>query len=145
METFLASVPDRFRDTYRKNWSTIKQRITKGRLKDVYHFPLSPADKIPGKLDEVLRNYQKSVKINVSFGYVMTCKPTGEIRFYHPSNNTMVFDVAQLITGPSDANKVKDDIERDDLIEIARNSRVSTVWQVEDIVCIRFDVVQLSY
>ena len=145
MDNFIALVPTRFRDVYRKNWSTIRQRTTKGRLKDVYHFPLSPADKIPGKLDEVLANYNKSIKLNVAFGYVMTCKPTGEVRFFHPSNNTMALDTFQLVTGPSDVKKVKDNIEREDLLEIARKSRVSTVWQVEDIVCIRFDVVKLSY
>ena len=145
MDAFLASVPDRFRDIYRKNWSTIKTSVKKGRLKDVYHFPISPVDRIPGKLDDILRNYDKSVKINVAFGYAMTSKTTGEIKFYHPSNNTMVFDTFQLVTGPSDANRIKDDIEREDLLEIARNSRVSTVWQIDEIICIRFDVVRLSF
>ena len=147
MDAFLESLPDSFRDIYREHWLTIRPGVKKGRLKDVYHFPISPADKIPGKLDEVLVNYQKSVKINVAFGYTMICKRTGAIKFSHPSNNALVFDTSQLVTltRPSDASRIKDAIEREDLLEIARNSRVSKMWQIDEIVCIRFDVVRLSF
>ena len=144
MDSFLDTVPIKFWELYRKNWSTIRQRTTIGKLKDVYHFPLSPTDKIFGKLDKVLENYQNDIKLNVAFGFVMTNILTGEIKFYHPSNNTMVFETAQLISGREDIKKVKENIEREDLLEIARSSRPSTAWKVEALVCIRFDVMRIQ-
>ena len=74
----------------------------------------------------------------------MTNKLTGEVKFYHPSNNTMVFETAQLISGREDVKKVKENIEREDLLEIARSSRPSTAWKVEAVICIRFDVMRIQ-
>ena len=40
--------------------------------------------------------------------------------------------------------KVKENIEREDLLEIARSSRLSTAWKVEAVICIRFDVMRIQ-
>ena len=66
MDSFLDTVPIKFWEFYRKKWSTIRQRTTKGKLKDIYHFPLSPTDRIFGKLDKALENYQNDIKLNVA-------------------------------------------------------------------------------
>ena len=143
METFIESIPEEFQEIYRQHWSTIRKSVKRGKFKDVYHFPLSLTDKISGKLDEVLSNYDKHVKLNVAFGYIMRYLPTDNVKFYHPSNNTMVFDTARLVMTPTDIMNIKTDIERDDLLDIARNSRPSTAWQVECLACIRFDVYRM--
>ena len=118
--------------------------LRRGILKDIYHFPISPYDNIPGKLGGVLKYYKKPIKINAAFGYILRNTETDELKFFHPSNNTMVFETAQVIADQDDIMKVKNEIERDDLIEIARESRHSSKWVVETIVCIRFDVYRYS-
>ena len=140
MDTFISTVPDDLKEVYKKHWATIKPSVKKGFLKDMYHFPISPYDSIPGKLGGVLKYYKKPVKVNVAFGYVLRNTETDELKFFHPSNNTMVFETAQVIADQDDIMKVKNEIERDDLVEIARESRHSSKWVVETIVCIRFDV-----
>ena len=144
MDDFLKNVADSVKPLYRKNWETIKQSVKKGILKDMYHFPISPYDSIPGKLGGVLKYYKKPVKVNVAFGYILRNTETDELKFFHPSNNTMVFETAQVIADRDDIMEVKNEIERDDLVEIARESRHSSKWVVETIVCIRFDVYRYS-
>ena len=34
------NIPDIYKEIYRNNWNTIRTRVKKGRIKDVYHFPL---------------------------------------------------------------------------------------------------------
>ena len=144
MDDFVKNVDDSVKSLYRQNWTTIKQSVKKGILKDMYHFPISPYDNIPGKLGEVLKYYKKPVKINVAFGYILRNTETDEMKFFHPSNNTMIFETAQVVSNQNDKIKLKNEIERDDLIEIARESRQSSKWVVETIVCIRFDVYRYS-
>eukprot|EP00116_Pleurobrachia_bachei_P019480 sb/3479742/ len=144
MDDFLKNVPDDVKEVYKKNWKTIRPSVKKGVLKDMYHFPISPYDNIPGKLGGVLKYYLKPVKVRVAFGYILRNTETDELKFFHPSNNTMVFETAQVIADRDDIMEVKNEIERDDLVEIARESRHSSKWVVETIVCIRFDVYRYS-
>ena len=145
MDEFLQTVPEYLHDLYRENWFTIRKSCKVGKLKDVYHFPVLPSDKITHKVDEVLNKYKNDIKINVRFGSAMIHRNTGEIKFSHPSNNPNVFDTAKLVSqcDPKDVQRIKDNIGWDDLIEIAHNSRDSPAWRVEAIVCIEFDVTKI--
>ena len=140
MDTFISTVPDDLKEVYKKHWATIKPSVKKGFLKDMYHFPVSLGDNIPGKFDNVIGKYKKRVKVNIAFGYILRSKENGELKFYHPSNNTMVFERAQLVSNKTDETKLKEEIERDDLLEIANKYKPSSAWSVETIACIRFDI-----
>lgn len=143
MESFLSTVSSQYRNVYKDHWSTIQPSVKKGTLKDTYHFPLSENDQIVGKFQQVIENYNKRVKVNVAFGFILGHKETGELKFYHPSNNTMVFGTAQVVSDSADKKNIENEIEREDLLELASRSRPSTIWNVETIACIRFDVYRL--
>jgi hypothetical protein len=142
----LQNIPVAFREIYRKHWNTIKTRVTKGRIKDVYHFPLLTVEnnEIISRLQEVLTNYNRSrIKINVSFGFILKNRTTKELKFFHPSNNTMVFSGPRPLGTPTDYQLLINDLEQEDAFEYARLQRPTTNWTVERIVCIRFDVTNL--
>ena len=141
----LQQVPDEYKELYSRHWNTIKQSVKSGRIKDVYHYPLflNSNVEIKNLLHETLVKYRSKVKINVAFGFVLRNRMTDVLRFFHPSNNTMLFDTPRLLANVADQRKLEEDIEREDAVEYARQQRPSTKWTVEIIVCVRFDIFKL--
>ena len=142
----LQQVPDEYREIYQRNWKTIKQSVKKGLLKDVYHYPLFSTNntEIKSRLQETLMNYSGKIKINVAFGFILRNRLTDELRFFHPSNNTLLFGTPRLLINATDYRKLEDDIEQQDAFEYARLQRPSTSWKVEKIICVRFDIFKLT-
>ena len=139
--TVLEHVPDEYKYIYRRNWNTIKTSVKRGLIKDVYHYPLfgSSRSEIRKLLRDILQMYHK-IKINVAFGFILRQRHTEELKFFHPSNNTMLFDTPRLIENAVDKRKLEEDVEKEDAFEYARQQRPSTNWTVERLICIRFDV-----
>ena len=144
--TIIRQVPEEYRQIYKRNWNTIKLSIKKGALKDVYHYPLVSINnsEIVTKLQETLANYTSKIKINIAFGFILKKRDTDELKFFHPSNNTMLFDTPKLLQNANDFRKLVEDIEHQDAFEYARVQRPSTQWVVEKIICIRFDIFRLT-
>ena len=141
----LAKVPSELHELYRQHWKTIQTSVRHGIFKDVYHFPLIGArDEIDLKLTEVLLKYKRPIKINIAFGFILRNRGTDDLKFYHPSNNTMLLDTPKLISTPEDRQELLDDVNREDALEYARQQRPSTNWTVEAIICVRFDVTNLQ-
>ena len=78
-------------------------------------------------------------KVNVSFGFILKHRATEELRFFHPSNNTLL-----LVANETDFTSLLDRMEREDALEYARQQRPSTNWTVERVICVRFDVYRLT-
>ena len=89
----LVQIPGDYQDIYKRIWNTIKTSVKQGRLKDVYHFPIlaNDNDKILRKAEEIVAKYNEKFKVNVAFGFVLKDSTTDELKFFHPSNNTMLF------------------------------------------------------
>ena len=143
--TVLRQVPNKYRQIYKKHWNTIKSSVKHGLLKDVYHFPLlTTTDReIVSRLQELTANYSSKIKVNVAFGFILQERTSGLLKFFHPSNNTMLFDAPRVLANPNDFNKLIDDIEQQDAKEYARSQRPTTKWTVERIICVRFEVFKL--
>ena len=142
----LNQIPDRYKMIYHQHWNTIKTSEKRGLLKDVYHFPLlsTSNEEIITRLQEVLTEYSNNVKVNIAFGFILYDRVTSFLKFFHPSNNTMLFDVPRLLVNSNDLQNLVNDIEHQDAVEYARSLRPSTKWTVERIICVRFDVFRLK-
>ena len=103
-------------DRSTRSWSTIKTSIKQGRLKDVYHFHILTNDngEILRKAEEVVAKYNEKFKVNVAFGFILKDRTTAELKFFHPSNNTMLFTLPRLLETPSDYRQFVEDIEQQD-------------------------------
>ena len=138
----LVQIPGEYQDIYKGIWNMIKTSIKQGRLKDVYHFSILTNDnsEILRKAEEVVAKYNEKFKVNVAFGFILKDKTTDELKFFHPSNNTMLFTLPRLLETLSDYRQFVEDIEQQDAFEYARLHRPSTKWTMESIVCVRFDI-----
>ena len=95
----LNQIPEEYREIYRLNWKT---SVKKGIFKDVYHFPLLYDSDVVSKLEEVLVNYTRAIKINIAFGFILQHRIDKELKFFDSSNNAMVFNLPRLINNSDD-------------------------------------------
>ena len=144
--SLIDQVPEEYREIYKKNWRTIKPSVRQGRIRDMYHFPLinSGNNEIFEKAEEVTGKYNGKIKVNVAFGFILRSRTTDDLKFYHPSNNTMLFKNPRLIKTRLDFRQLLDDIDEQDALEYARKHRPSTNWRVKRIICVRFDIYKLG-
>ena len=143
----LRTLPDEFRDIYTRHLDTIKTRITRGRIRYVYHFLITEnyTPKVAAEYLSIIENEHKDgCKINAAFGFILKNLETQELRFFHPSNNTRLFELPRLVENTQDYTNLLSDLEREDVMEYANTQRPSTKWRVVKIVCMRFDVYKLS-
>ena len=140
MEEFLSRVPAIYHDIYKRHWHTIKTSVKRGILKDVFHFPIDNYTGAKEYLAVVRRENGGRIKINVCFGFILKHRESEELRFFHPSNNTLLFETPMSVNNDEDYENVLDRIDRQDALEYARLQRPSTAWIVERLICVRFDV-----
>ena len=138
-------VDDEYKEIYQKNYRTIRTRIDEGRFRTVYHF-LVTSDYTRGKARDFLAavdfqfSPQNSYKVNAAFGFILRNIRTNELRFFHPSNNLMLYEIPVVVAGRKDITKLLDDLESEDARAYAFAHRPSTAWRMAKIVCVRFDV-----
>lgn len=126
------NVPEAYREIYKRHWKTIKPSIKIGLIKDVYHFPLFSGNysEIVAHIKGTLGKYKNIIKINIGFGFILRNRTTDDLKFFHPSNNTMIFEVPRLIGMFDDVNDLLKDVENDDIVQYVRSQRPSTNWKV---------------
>ena len=137
----MQNIDEAYRDIYRKHWKTINsQKI--GVLKDIINFPVYNLDdnELIKVLDTIKEKYRR-IKVNISLGYILRNREDDELKFFHPSNNNMLFQLPLKID--NDFKNLKDELLNTDWFEVVRQQRPSTKWIVEKIICIRFDVYKL--
>lgn len=146
-ETDFPDVSEEYRSLYRKHYNAIKTRVTKGRIKYVYHFLIDKTyDRalVDGFLSKIQSNHKNGCKLNAAFGLILRNIGTDELRFFHSSLNTMVFDLPRIIKDTGDYRKLLEDLEKEDVLNYASLQRPSTAWVIAKIVSIRFDVYNFS-
>ena len=137
-------LPENHQKIYEKHWNTIQKSVKNWRFKDVYHFPLFGGENISNVINDVLKKYSQNVKVNSAFGFILRDRTTDDLKFFHPSNNSTMFDNPKLIQQPSDIQSLLDDLEKVDILEYARAQRPSSKWAVDKIICMRLDIFKLS-
>ena len=137
----MQNIDEAYRDIYRKHWKTINsQKI--GVLKDIINFPVYNLDdnELIKVLDTIKEKYRR-IKVNISLGFILRNREDDELKFFHPSNNNMLFQLPLKID--NDFKNLKDELLNTDWFEVVRQQRPSTKWIVKKIICIRFDVYKL--
>ena len=145
--SLLENVSEEYKDIYTRHYNTIRTRVTRGRIKYVYHFLMTEnysSKLIEEYLSVVRAEHKNRCKLNAAFGFILKNLDTQELKFFHPSNNNMIFELPKLIVNDRDYKKLLEDLEREDVMEYANTQRPSTKWRVAKIVCMRFDVYKLA-
>ena len=108
---------------YRNHWHQIRTRFSrKNRLLDWYNYRLSSLQ--PQELSTHLGNIftdQSTVKLNVSFGFILRINETGALQYYYASrNNEQVFEEPFQITTAADLQQVHEALLNLDVLEWVR-------------------------
>ena len=81
----------------------------------------------PEMIRNIFTQQTSAFRINVSFGFILRNVETGELRYYHPSqNNARFFDVPHLIRNEEDLDKFQDELSHHDMLEYIRQQRPDT-------------------
>jgi hypothetical protein len=119
---------------YRQHWQSIRtEEATGNRVQDRYNFTLHEmtASTFTKMVRRIFREQTTAVKINVSIGFILRHMETGELRYYHSSqNNSRFVDVPHLIRTEEDLEKFLDELQDQDILEYIRQQRLDTKWVV---------------
>ena len=119
---------------YLRHWNAIKTQENSGsRVQDRYNFTLKEitSSTFPEMVRNIFTQQTSAFRINVSFGFILRNVETGELRYYHPSqNNDRFFDVPYLIRNEEELDKLLDELSRHDILEYVRQQRPDTKWVV---------------
>ena len=140
-------LPLEFRQIYRNHFITIHTRITRGRIKTVYHFMVIGElnDKtVKTFLEKVVDDRNDSFKLNLALGYILRHIESGELRFFYPSQNSMLLDLPILIDDKQDIQQVLEKLSIDYLNAHVYTQRPSTKWLIAKIICLRFDTFKVT-
>ena len=117
----MQNIDEAYRDIYRKHWKTINsQKI--GVLKDIINFPVYNLDdnELIKVFDTIKEKYRR-IKVNISLGFILRNREDDELKFFHPSNNNMLFQLPLKID--NDFKNLKDELLNTDWFEVVRQQR----------------------
>lgn len=142
-ESLLSDLPVSYRKFYRKHFNSIRNRVTRGNIKDVYHFLIidSYDQKVVERYLMEVKNDQKgNFKMNLAFGFILRNLENGDLRFFHPSQNNTILDAPVMISDQNDVTEILDKLDNEDVFSYINAQRPSTKWRAAKIVCLRVDV-----
>ncbi|XP_071793479.1 uncharacterized protein [Asterias amurensis] len=126
--------PEAIVNTVRKNWAAIRTHHYLNRLiQDMYNFRLiSNSDMNVDKvLTTVFYRLRCRAKINLSFGFILRHSETGELRYFHPSqNNGSVFPSPETVASAEDLDRLVTRVQEADVLQIGFRRRPDTKWTV---------------
>jgi hypothetical protein len=142
-------------EVLREYWPSIMTRHRVRRLVDIVNIRLwrgGGDDRLVRRLREArdhiwetLRNAWDNVtvraKVNCSIGCLLVHRTTGELRYFHSSeNNASVFDRPRLVSTIDNLRDLYEELARRDLDEEARQRRPNTSWTLRAITNLTFYV-----
>ena len=90
-----------------------------------------------------MKNQENRFKINYGFGFVLNNIETGEFRYYHASNNSLMLDTAVLISNEAELNKLLAKIADEKFLDSI--FRPVTKWRLHQITNLLFFVNHLKH
>ena len=131
-------------DVVRAHWSTVRTRVTRGPLQCRYDYRLTTLDTtvLETPLKNMFQEQTNAFKINLSYGFVLRNKNTGQYKYYHSSCNCCgrYLDEPSLITNSKDFDDFLERIRETDVLQWAINQRPDSAWVCELVTNVTFFV-----
>jgi hypothetical protein len=105
-------------------------------LISTFNFPLTnnfTLENLSEYVDRIRSRQSFAFKINMSFGFLLKNKRSGEIRYFYPQRNTDILPKPVLISNSKDVLKLSRRLEVMDLLTLLMTNRDSTEW---DFICV---------
>ena len=131
-------------DVVRNHWSTIRTRVSRGPLQCRYDYRLTTLDTtvLEPPLKIMFQEQTNAFKINLSYGFILRNKNTGQYKYYHSSCNCCgrYLDEPSLITNSKDFDDFLERIRETDVLQWAINQRPDSAWVCELVTNVTFFV-----
>ena len=122
-------------EVVRNNWSSIRTRVSRGPLQTRVNFRLTSLDTtdLHPPLYRMFQEQTNAFKINLSYGFVLKNKNTGQYKYYHSSCNCCgrYFNEPRLITNRGDFDEFFERIKQNDIMQWALSQRPDSAWVCE--------------
>ena len=119
-------VSSELQDMVRKHWSSIRTKRTNGNLQSRYNFRLETLDTrtMHSQLRRIFWDQTSRFKINLSYAFILKNTRTGQLRYFHSSNNLSgrYLEEPHLITNVQDYEDILKSIEQKDVLQNALNT-----------------------
>ena len=81
------------------------------------------------KLDHFFNNLNCAAKVNLAFGFILKNIENGGFRYFYANKNNTLLDRSQLVSTHDDLAKLKDFLNKTDVIESCSRERTNTKWR----------------
>ena len=81
------------------------------------------------KLDRIFNNLECAAKVNLSFGFILKNIKDGGFRYFHAHENNTMLDRSKLVCTRDDFAKLKDFLNKTDVIGSCRQESMNTKWK----------------
>ena len=128
----------------RSNWDSIHTFSRRGPVQNLFNFYYSDdVCNLIGRIAKtIMKNQENRFKINYGLGFMLKNIETGEFRYYHASNNSLMLDAAVLIFNEAELNEFLAQIADEDFFDSV--SRPDTKWRLYQITNLLFFVNHLK-
>ena len=134
-------------DVVRAHWSTVRTRVTRGPLQCRYDYRLTTLDTtvLETPLKNMFQEQTNAFKINLTYGFILRNKNTGQYKYYHSSCNCCgrYLDEPSLITNSKDFDDFLERIRETDVLQWAINQRPDSAWVCELVTNVTFFFIRI--
>ena len=81
------------------------------------------------KLDHFFNNLECAAKVNLAFGFILKIIEDGGFRYFYAHENNTLLDRSKLVCTHDDLAKLKDFLNKTDVIEFCSRERINTKWR----------------
>ena len=81
------------------------------------------------KLDHFFNNLKCAAKVNLAFGFILKNIEDGGFRYFYAHDNNTLLDWSKLVCKHDDLAKLKDFLNKTDVIESCSRERMNTKWR----------------
>ena len=108
----------------------VDSEIEKARLK-VFNYAMETLSTkiVEEKVDHVFKNLNCAAKVNFEFGFILKNIEDGRFRYFYAHENNTLLDRPKLVCNKDDLTKLKDILNKTDVIESCSRERMNTTWR----------------
>ena len=81
------------------------------------------------KLDHFFNNLICAAKLNLAFGFILKKREDGGFRYFYAHKNNTLLDRSKLVCTHDDSAKLKNFLDKTDVIESCSRERMNTKWR----------------
>ena len=84
---------------------------------------------VNGKLDHLFNSLKCAAKVNLAFSFILKNKEDGVFRYFYAHENNTLLDQSKLVCTRDDLAKLKDFLNKTDVIESCNRKKMNTKWR----------------